>query len=83
MKIHWTMYRSAPHQNIWRWYNVQVDQDIWNRWQVICAWGRYGRHGQQRCVLSEVSQATAMETAQNIIRQKQQRGYRTPLNPAD
>jgi predicted DNA-binding WGR domain protein len=73
-----TLYLTDPAGNLRRFYEMDVQPDLFGEWRFIREWGRIGTTGQTRNVLySSVAQAEAALERQR--RRKQRRGY-TALN---
>lgn len=71
----WIGYRIDPSKNMYRWYRVDIAQDLWDAWAVWTAWGRLGTRGRLR-VLPACSLIEARSVADRIIAAKVSRGYR-------
>ena len=69
-----TLRRIAPDQNMWRFYRLEVQVDLFGRWCLVREWGRIGRRGQMRSV-SFSSSAEAETALQKQRRHKEQKGY--------
>ena len=67
--------RVDPEENMDRWYMVFVQASLLDPMAVICAWGNRRNSYQQLRVLPATSREEALETAQNIVKQKLARGY--------
>ncbi len=45
-----TLHRSDPARNMWRYYRLDVQPDLFGQWCFIREWGRTGSSGQTRSV---------------------------------
>jgi len=45
-----TLHRSDPAKNMWRYYRLDVQRDLFGAWCFIREWGRSGQAGQTRIV---------------------------------
>ena len=72
MQMHLEQHR--PGQNRFRFYSLEVVQDLFGRWCLLRRWGRIGTSGRVRCE-SFRSQAEAVSAAEGLQRRKARRGY--------
>ena len=45
-KIH--LHAKYPPQNIYRWYSIRVDQNLFGEWCLSISYGRIGQRGQSK-----------------------------------
>jgi predicted DNA-binding WGR domain protein len=45
-----TLYRTDPARNLWRFYHLDVQPDLFGAWCFVREWGRIGQAGQTRIV---------------------------------
>lgn len=69
-----TLHRSDPARNMWRYYRLDVQPDLFGQWCFIREWGRTGGSGQTRIIpyLTPIEAEAALEKQR---RAKEQRGY--------
>jgi predicted DNA-binding WGR domain protein len=70
------LYRIDAAKNMWRYYRLDLQPDLFGLWLLVKEWGRVGQHGQTQVT----SFATVDEASQALQRQrgaKQKRGYVT------
>ena len=67
--------RVDPEEHMDRWYMVFVQATLFEPVAVICAWGNRRNSYQKLRVLPAASREEALETAQDIVKQKLKRGY--------
>jgi predicted DNA-binding WGR domain protein len=68
------LYRIDAAKNMWRYYRLDLQPDLFGLWLLVKEWGRVGQHGQTRVT----SFATVEEASLALQRQrdaKQKRGY--------
>ena len=68
------LYRIDAAKNMWRYYRLDLQPDLFGLWLLVKEWGRVGQHGQTRID----SFATADEAALALQwhrEAKQKRGY--------
>ena len=69
-----TLYRIEQAKNMQRFYQLDVQQDLFGAWCLMREWGRIGRAGQVRSVPFPTQQeANAALDLQHRV--KQRRGY--------
>jgi predicted DNA-binding WGR domain protein len=69
-----TLHRSDPARNMWRYYRLDVQPDLFGQWCFIREWGRIGSSGQTRII----PYPTPSEAEAALMRQrraKERRGY--------
>jgi predicted DNA-binding WGR domain protein len=70
-----TLYRIDPAKNMQRYYNMDIQPDLFGNQCLIREWGRIGRAGQMRIALYQ-----SMEKARQALYKqraaKQRKGYR-------
>ena len=66
--------KHDPARNQYRYYNLDVQPNLFGSWSVIREWGRIGRRGQQRVELCD-SREEADRVFVAKLRQKRRRGY--------
>ena len=69
-----TLYRVNPDNNMYRFYHLEIQQDLFGEWCCIREWGRIGRAGRMRTI----SYPTQIEAESALHRQstvKQRKGY--------
>ena len=69
-----TLRRTDPERNMYRYYRLDVQPDLFGNWCCIREWGRIGAAGQIRSVLYP----TPIEAKAALARQRQakeRRGY--------
>ncbi len=69
-----TLYRTDPARNMWRYYHLDIQRDLFGAWCFIREWGRDGQAGQTRTVAYPTPDAAeaALECQR---RAKERRGY--------
>jgi predicted DNA-binding WGR domain protein len=45
-----TLHRTDPARNMWRYYRLDIQRDLFGAWCFIREWGRDGQAGQTRTV---------------------------------
>lgn len=72
LQIHLEQHR--PDKNRFRFYALDLEQDLFGAWIVMRRWGRIGES--ERCVkISFETADTAQQHVMAICRQKEKRGY--------
>ncbi len=72
-----TLYRIDAAQNMRRYYQLEVAQDLFGYWLLIREWGRIGRRG--RCQIASFRSKTEADGAmQSMLMAKMKRGYVGP-----
>lgn len=67
--------KVLPEENVYRYYLLILEQNLWGEWELIRRWGRIGQ-GATRALLQVVdSPAAAEQLAAGIDRVRQKRGY--------
>ncbi len=69
------LYRIDPHQNMARFYRVEILSDLFDDIIVERRWGRIGGRGQVRHICYP-SMSLAEDAAAELIQAKVRRGYR-------
>ena len=69
-----TLYRIDAAKNMWRFYRLDLQPDLFGLWLLVKEWGRAGRPGQSRITaFPTLDQARAAFERQRQV--KQRRGY--------
>ena len=71
--------RRQPEDNLFRFYRLELDRDLFGAWCVTRNWGRIGTRGQSR-LLSFATRAEARSALQGIEAAKRRRGYAPPAS---
>jgi predicted DNA-binding WGR domain protein len=69
-----TLHRSDPARNMWRYYRLDVQPDLFGQWCFVREWGRTGSSGQTRSV-PYPNPAQAEAALEKQRRAKERRGY--------
>jgi predicted DNA-binding WGR domain protein len=69
-----TLHRRDPARNMWRYYRLDVQPDLFGQWCFIREWGRTGSGGQTR-IVPYPTPAQAEAALEKQKRAKQRRGY--------
>lgn len=69
-----TLHRSDPARNMWRYYRLDMQPDLFGQWCVIREWGRIGSGGQTHSIPYPTS-AQAEAALASYCRAKERRGY--------
>ena len=70
-----TLTRRDPARNLYRYYRLDVQPDLFGAWCLIREWGRIGQGSQRR--LTPFPTADEAQTAlERQRRRKERRGYR-------
>ena len=68
------LYRIDAAKNMWRYYRLDLQPDLFGLWLLVKEWGRVGQPGQTR-----VASFSTMDEAVQALRQhhhaKEKRGY--------
>jgi predicted DNA-binding WGR domain protein len=76
-----TLYRVNPAKNMFRFYHVDIQSDLFGCQCVIREWGRIGRAGQTRIVpYPTITDAQAAFEKQKAVKEK--KGYVPLMAPA-
>jgi predicted DNA-binding WGR domain protein len=70
-----TLHRCDPARNMWRYYRLDVQPDLFGQWCLIREWGRLGVAGQTR-IIPYPTPDMAIAAREKQKRAKEQRGYR-------
>lgn len=69
--------RLDPTQHMARFYWIGIEPTLFEKWTVVCRWGRIGTFGQRQEQWFATC-AAATEAAQSVVaRKRRRRGYRT------
>lgn len=66
--------RTAPHQNMARFYVLSIEPTLFGDTALVREWGRWGRQGRRRLDLY-ASVDGAVEALEDWLRRKMKRGY--------
>lgn len=69
-----TLHRSDPARNMWRYYHLYVQPDLFGQWCFIREWGRTGSSGQAR-IMPYPTRVEAEAALTRQRRAKERRGY--------
>ncbi len=69
-----TLHRTDPARNMWRYYRLDIQRDLFGAWCFIREWGRNGQPGQTRAVPYPTPDA-AQAAFERQRRAKERRGY--------
>lgn len=72
---HDVLHRIEPDRNMARYYDLWLQQDLFGRTSLMCAWGRIGTVGRIRSI-SFPDTRDAVEAKVGLCRRKLARGYR-------
>src|SRR4051812_19908070 len=72
-----TLYRRDPARNMHRYYQLDIQPDLFSNWCVIRQWGRIGRSGQMRSDPFPTPD-TALAAPERQRRVKERKGYMHP-----
>jgi predicted DNA-binding WGR domain protein len=67
--------RVDPEKHMDRWYAVNVQPTLFDRYSVVCLWGSRRTGYQREKVISADTLEQAQELALKIVRRKMERGY--------
>jgi len=71
-----TLHRTDPARNMWRYYRLDIQRDLFGAWCFIREWGRDGQAGQTRTVPYATPDA-AHAAFERQRRAKERKGYTT------
>jgi predicted DNA-binding WGR domain protein len=69
-----TLYRTDPARNMWRYYCLDIQRDLFGAWCFIREWGRDGQAGQTRTVPYPTQDAAEL-AFERQRRAKERKGY--------
>ncbi|WP_068298543.1 WGR domain-containing protein [Pararhodobacter sp. CCB-MM2] len=68
--------RRDPTENVFRYYRLEVERDLFGTWCLIRCWGRIGTMGQSKIQAFD-SRERAEALCHRIAARKRKRGYWT------
>ena len=73
----WSRYweKVLPEENVYRYYLLSLEQNLWGEWELIRRWGRIGRRPTRALLQVVDSPAAAEDIAAGIDRVRRKRGY--------
>lgn len=77
-----TLTRRESTRNIWRFYVLDVQPDLFGAWCFIREWGRIGQAGQTR-IIPYPTPNDAVAALERQRRIKERKGYRAPRTGRD
>jgi predicted DNA-binding WGR domain protein len=78
--LHTELTRCDPARNLFRFYALSIERNLFNEWSLIRYWGRIVRRGRMRIDWHPTLEAAQAAYAQKL-REKHRRGYRDKLTP--
>jgi predicted DNA-binding WGR domain protein len=74
--------RHDSERNLYRFYRLSLEKNLFGEWSLVREWGRIGKPGQRRVDLcSSLDAAQAEHRAK--LHKKQRRGYRSRRSMLD
>jgi predicted DNA-binding WGR domain protein len=74
--------RHDPERNLYRFYRLSLEKNLFGEWSLVREWGRIGKPGQRRVDLcSSLDAAQAEHRAK--LHEKQRRGYHSRRSMLD
>lgn len=70
--------RKNPEKNEYRFYEIRIEDDLFDACSVLVRWGRIGRVARQR-VASSGDLKAVQAFASTLAEQKKRRGYRLEI----
>ena len=69
-----TLYKTDPAKNVFRFYHLDIQADLFGNPCLIRQWGRIGKAGQMKTIPFSTLEAAEQELAK-YYRMKSRRGY--------
>ena len=66
--------RHDPKKNLYRFYRLSLEKNLFGEWSLMREWGRIGRPSQQKIEIHTTEQDAQASMARKE-RQKQRKGY--------
>lgn len=71
-----TLYKTDPAKNVFRFYHLDIQADLFGNACLIRRWGRIGKAGQMKTLAFPTLEAAEWELAK-YYRMKSRRGYKS------